>query len=129
MRLRRWISIFAMLGVLLHAGALVRHHGVMLGALLQYDALVSDLAAFCHGGADSASHSPGDLPSIPKPSDAKNGCPICSGHSPAFAVVAPALLELRVPTPAAACWHCLASSATTHNHAVCPPARGPPALA
>ena len=107
MRLRRWISIFAMLGVLLHAGALVRHHGVMLGALLQYDALVSDLAAFCHSGADGASHSPVDLPSIPKPSDAKNGCPICSGHSPAFAVVAPALLELRVPASAAACWHCL----------------------
>ena len=100
MRLRGWISVFAMLGVLLHAGALVRHHGVMLGAVLQYHALVSDLAEFCHG-ADNASRSPADLPSIPKPSDAKNGCPICSGQSPAFAVIAPAPLDVPAPTTAA----------------------------
>ena len=128
MRLRGWISVFAMLGVLLHAGALVRHHGVMLGAVLQYHALVSDLAEFCHG-ADSASRSPADLPSIPKPSDAKNGCPICSGQSPAFAVFAPAPLDFPFQRPQRLCWHFPAYSFATHHHPVCPPARGPPALA
>ena len=39
MRSRRWIALVALLGVLLHAGAIVRHHGVMLGATLQYQAL------------------------------------------------------------------------------------------
>jgi hypothetical protein len=128
MRLRGWISVFAMLGVLLHAGALVRHHGVMLGAVLQYHALVSDLAEFCHG-ADDASRSPADLPSIPKPSDAKNGCPICSGQSPAFAVIAPAPLDVPAPATPGIYWHFPAYSFATHHHPVCPPARGPPALA
>ena len=127
MRLRGWISVFAMLGVLLHAGALVQHHGVMLG-VLQYHALVSDLAEFCHG-ADNASRSPADLPSIPKPSDAKNGCPICSGQSPAFAVIAPAPLDVPAPATAGIYWHFPAYSFATHHHPVWPPARGPPALA
>jgi hypothetical protein len=129
MRLRGWINAFAMLGVLLHAGAVVRHHGVMLGALLEYHALVSNLAEFCHGGADNTSRSPADLPSIPKPSDVKNGCPVCSGQAPAFAIVAPAPFEIPVPAPAATYWHNLASAFATHHHPVCPPARGPPALA
>ena len=129
MRPRRWIGVLAMLGVLLHAGALVRHHGVMLGALLQYEALVSDLAAVCHGGADSASRSLADLPSIPKPSEAQNGCPVCSGQSPAYVVVAPEPLAVAAHDPAPASWHFLAISPAAHLHAVCPPARGPPALA
>ena len=57
---------------MMHAGAVVRHNGVMLGAILQFNELVSDLAtAFCHGGSNSASPASSDLPWIPKPSDAK----------------------------------------------------------
>ena len=49
MRARRWISIFALFGVLLHAGAIVRHNAAMTGAALQYQALVTGLAELCHG--------------------------------------------------------------------------------
>ena len=127
MRLRRWISAVAVLGVLLHAGALVRHHGVMLGALLQYEALVADLAAYCHSGADT-SRAPADLPSIPKPSDAKSGCPICSGQSPAFAPPSAAQAGGSERVPVATSWRHVVDAAPANRHAVCPPARGPPAL-
>lgn len=48
--MRRWINILAVFAVLLHAGALVRHHAVMLNADAQHKALLADLGAICHGG-------------------------------------------------------------------------------
>jgi hypothetical protein len=105
MRLRQWISVVAMLGVLLHAAALVRHYGVMLAAHLQYQALVSDLSSICQGVATDVGNASADLPHVPKPSDAQNGCPICSGQTPASAVVAAAPIRF---------------------HQSWPPARGPP---
>ena len=127
MRLRKWISLVALLGVLVHAGALVRHHGVMVGALLQYNVLVSDLSASCHGGTDQPAPTPVDLPSIPKPSDAKNGCPICSGQGLAFAVLAPVSLEVPNHPWATSLWSSSVALLPAPRHAVCPPARGPPA--
>ena len=70
----------AALAVLLHGGALVRHHGIMLGALLEHAALTTDLAAFCHSGAATDASKLGELPSIPRPTDAQHGCPMCSGQ-------------------------------------------------
>jgi hypothetical protein len=125
MRRRQWIAIVAMVSVLLHAAALVRHHGVMLGAHLQYQALVADLTASCHGEVD-ASKASADLPHVPKPIDAQSGCPICSGQAPSFAIisrdalVAPARLRTR-PS-----WGVLRPLPISGPHAVCPPARGPP---
>ena len=47
-------------------GALVRHNGVMLGALLEHAALTADLTALCRSGAATDASQLGELPSIPK---------------------------------------------------------------
>lgn len=128
MRLRRWVSLIAVLGVLLHAGALVRHNGVMLAAAGVHAALTSDLLAICHGGVDAASNTLADLPSIPKPTNATSGCPLCSGPASAFALAAPASHEFRVATAPLVYGRPLQPSLSPRGHAVCPPARAPPAL-
>lgn len=127
MRSRKWISVLALLGVLLHAGAIVRHNAAMTGANLQYQALLTGLAQICHGSATADVLAAAELPYVPKPTDAQSGCPICSGLGPAVAVLAaqPAAVVLDLPTTIAfhPATHCVPDS----GHAVCPPARGPPA--
>lgn len=128
MRSRRWISILAVLGVLLHAGAIVRHNAAMAAASLQYQALVAGLSQICHS-TGSGTLDASEVPYVPRPSDAQNGCPICSGLGQVVALSAPAcsVIPLTQAEPAflPANAQCLADS----GHAVCPPARGPPALA
>lgn len=119
--------MLAALAVLLHGGALVRHNGVMLGALLEHAALTANLTALCQSGTATDASKLGELPSIPKPTDAQHGCPVCSGQCPVFALdapVAPAPVALAV-----ACrWQAppLVSLTPAATHPVCPPARAPP---
>lgn len=130
MRSRRLISFVALLGVLLHAGALVRHSTTMLGALLQHQALVTDLAQICHSAGTTTTVADAELPIVPKPTDAQYGCPLCSGMGAAFALVAPTLAAIMLPPPAAPpALHADATSIPESPRAVHPPARGPPALA
>lgn len=126
--LRRLISFVVLLGVLLHAHAIVRHNGIMLDAHLQRASLVADLIVICHpsgtGTVDAAS-----LPDVPLPSDAENNCPLCSGLGPAVALPPPAFTPYYVafaparPSPPPA----------IHGKALprtfIPPARGPPLFA
>jgi len=129
-RLRQWIGLVAMLGVLLHAAALVRHHGVMLAAHLKYQALISDLSIICHGAATDVGTASADLPHVPKPSDAQNGCPICSGQAPATAVAAALdLVEVHQPASVAIGWHEPRNSTPIRLRQSWPPARGPPTSA
>lgn len=128
MRSRRWIGIVALLGVLLHAGALVCHHATMLGATLQHQALLADLAQICHGAGTTASEPAPDLPAIPKPTDAQNGCPLCSGLGFAFALAAPVLAAIVLPA-AAPVFQVRVAAVPSVRPAVHPPVRGPPALA
>jgi hypothetical protein len=127
MRLRRWTAVAAVLGVLLHALALVRHHGIMLDAQLLEQALASGVS-FCLGDADTASSHAG-LPGIPKPSDAQSGCPICTGHAPAVALVASDFLTVPLRFAMPARWHEPERIVLASPHAVCPLPRGPPASA
>ena len=129
MRSRRWISVLALLGVLLHAGAIVRHNAAMTGANLQYQALVTGLSQLCHSVTSGKVLAAAELPFVPKPTDAQNGCPICSGLSPAVALAAPELEVAFVPAPVAIAFHPDAQRTSASAHAVCPPARGPPAAA
>jgi hypothetical protein len=126
MRLRQLVGMMAVFGVLLHAVAVVRHHGLMLGTHLQYQALVSDLSAICHGGQSKAGEAPAELPYVPKPLDAQNGCPICSGQVPAFAVVSFDLVELPAPGSVLVSWDEPRFAAPSHLDLTWPPARGPP---
>lgn len=89
MRLRRWLSVLAIVGVLLHAGALVRHHVYMAGgaaaanssASAAVDALLADLTFICHAG--------GDTPDGGTPPSAKPSCPVCSGLASLIALAPP----------------------------------------
>jgi hypothetical protein len=128
MHLRRRIGILAILGVLLHAGALVRHNAVMVGALLSHQALVADLHQICNPGGgtiDAAS-----LPDVPRPTDAQNGCPICSGLASAFALAAPDAMPLPAGgvVRAAHPWVAVAALAGPAR-VFLPPVRGPPIVA
>ena len=121
MRSRKWISILALFGVLLHAGAVVRHNAAMTGANLQYQALVTGLAQICHGTATGDALAAAELPYVPKPTDAQNGCPICSGLSSAVALAAPpqpALVSLAPPVTIA--FHPEAHCVPDSGYAVCP---------
>jgi hypothetical protein len=123
--LRRIAAVLALFGVLLHAGASVRHQSVMLDALRQHQALVTDLHALCNpGGAiDWAS-----VPYVPRPTDVQTGCPVCSGLASIFALAEPsfalALGARERPTYQRAVVVVLPERPRAH-----PPARGPPAQA
>ena len=127
--MRRWINILAVFAVLLHAGALVRHHAVMLGAQGQHQALLADLAVICHGNGSTERLAASDLPAVPQPSDAENGCPLCAGLTTAFAIAD------QAQAPTAPVFYARAhtfrhvqfvvSDLTETRH---PPSRGPPAI-
>jgi hypothetical protein len=117
-----------MLGVLLHAAALIRHHGVMLNAHLDYQVLVAGLTAICHGDPDVAS-SPADLPGPPSPPNAQKDCPVCSGQAPTLAVAPLRSLEEPIRLAASSDWSEFAETPRALPHPVCPPARGPPRFA
>ncbi|MGE3066347.1 MAG: DUF2946 family protein [Hyphomicrobiaceae bacterium] len=126
---RRWIGMLAVLGVLLHAGALVRHNATMLGATAQANALLADLAVICHGTGTQDLAKTASLPDAP-PADPQSSCPLCSGLTPAFALASPLptpIPTLRVADPAVfqAPGHRVTAGVRTSP----PPARGPPALA
>ena len=127
MRLPTLIRLIAVLGVLLHAGALVRHHGMMLGGHLQHQALLSDLAALCHASGDTGS-STAELPWIPAPTQGKSDCPVCGGQVSAFALAAPDLPQLPSRVAIVESWQLPASRGDPQYPAVCPPARGPPSV-
>ncbi len=129
MRSRTLVSIIALLGVLLHAGALVRHNTTMLGAHLQHRSLIADLGQLCQGGGTASSIPAADQPAIPQPTDAQNGCPLCSGLGTAFALLAPELAAILLPAPAAPIFHAVPIDIPELPHAAHPPARGPPARA
>jgi hypothetical protein len=126
MRSRRLIGIVALLGVLVHAGALVRHNGMMLGALLQYQGLVADLTAMCHGSGTPAD---ADLPFLPRPTGAEFGCPICSGVVAAFALAPVEVAEIAPRLPGAHRQPPRLTASASVERLGLPPGRGPPALA
>jgi len=131
MCLRRWVSVIAVLGVLLHAAAVVRHHGLMLAASPVLASLEADLLVLCHGGAQQTPDVPDGLPPGPgpKPSDAKTACPICAWHVPAFALAPVERPDIPATTVAEIAWPHSRPTAMARRHPVCPPARGPPAFA
>jgi hypothetical protein len=126
MRLRGWTILIAVIGVLLHAGILVRHNGNMLASALAPDQLTADLRVICHGGVEDPSTSSPDRPSNPSPTDAKGNCPICMGHAPAFVLAAPEQLDVFAPPMIGFELGTLCRILFVQRSAVCPPARGPP---
>lgn len=136
MRLKHWLSWLAIVGMLLHAGAVVRHNASMLGTALaavsqsapakNYSVLdesgnVIIAGAICHGnGFDDGSH---DESQADKPR-----CPVCSGYVTAVAIDAPSACASIARLLTIADVVVIATLAHTPDvHHVVPPQRGPPA--
>ncbi|MEO8652252.1 MAG: DUF2946 family protein [Hyphomicrobiaceae bacterium] len=126
--LRRAISYLVVLGVLLHAAAIVRHNTVMLEAHVLRASLVADLMVSCHpNGTNSVD--PANLPDVPVPADAKNGCPICSGLAFALALPTPDLTPHFVAFDPPRLRPVIVVAHHALPRAILPPSRGPPSLA
>jgi hypothetical protein len=113
------------MGVLLHAGLLVRHSLTMVDAAKAYHALLTDLAGLCRTSHDDGAVPVSDLPSLPQPSDPA-GCPVCAGLAGAFAVLGPQAVLLRAEPAAESRLPGIASAAPRSRRTAHPPARGPP---
>jgi hypothetical protein len=123
---RRYINLVALIGVLVHAGLVVRHHQVMLGAHLERQDLIGALAVICHSNGQPATSSE-NVPWVPLPSDQQNShCPLCAGL--ATAVALPASVESGVPLQfrAAAPQLVRYEARPVETESVKPPTRGPP---
>jgi hypothetical protein len=128
MRAKWWISVLAVLGVLVHAAAIARHTTSHAGAALQYHTLLADLAQLCRSDAKTDAAAGPELPFIPPPTDALS-CQVCCGLGSTVASLAPEGASLVVPAPAAVALQLVSYCAPQSRFAACPPARGPPALA
>ena len=125
--LRRAVSNLVVLGVLLHAAALVRHNVVMLDAHLLRGSLMVDLMLICHpSGTNNVE--PGNLPDVPVPTDAQNGCPVCSGLAFALALPAPDLTPHFVAFDPPRLRPVIVAAHHPLPRALLPPSRGPPTL-
>lgn len=125
--MRRVITVLAALGVLLHAGAVARHNGVMVTKSLEAQALFAALTIICHSSGTSIVpvSDAGFIPSSEQASD----CPICSGPSPA-AVVAE-VPDLPASALIQGCERIarIAERALERLPSFWPPSRAPPSLA
>jgi hypothetical protein len=129
MRDCRWIGALALLGVLLHAAAVVQHAAAFAGATLQVVSLRADLAQLCRGGARRAAVPASELPLLPAPARGQGECQFCCALGSVVALLAPERMGLLVPILGGASVPTAEYRASRSSHAACPPARGPPALA
>lgn len=125
--LRRLISFAVLLGVLMHAHAIVRHNGVMLDAHLQRASLIADLVLICHPSG-TGTMDPASLPDVPRPTDAQNDCPICSGFAHAVALPPPVFVPYYLVFQPAQPLPLPAIRRVELARAIIPPARGPPSI-
>ena len=127
LRHRIWIAILAMLAVLTHGAALVRHHGRMLAAELTSAIEQSSLAVICRPTDPQAASLAAEPSSTPEPrTPTPSDCPICAGAVPGFTLTASAAL------PAVPLWTevephpSVALTTRAPMRVALPPARGPP---
>lgn len=132
---RKWLSFVAMVGVLVHAYALVRHNGSMLAHALAPASTTTQSVedarrTWAASGLPAAAFQlclSGD-PSTPGSGGAAAGdCPLCNG-TPAAAVPPPLVAVIALPAQSTAI--AIPRDERSDRHLVIrPPARGPPALA
>lgn len=127
--MRRWLTILAVFGVVLHAGLVARHNGMMVTAKLDHQSLVTALSVLCHGlgpsaGADAAV----ETPFIPMPGSTEP-CPACGALCAMAAAPVPdqVMAEVRQNEASVRIFRraMLLADATAGRR---PPPTGPPAL-
>lgn len=85
-RARHLTALVALIGVLLHVGFTVRHHGLSLSTRFASNALIADLGLICLGGGGTSRQAGADFPDVPTPDENWVTCPICSGLTGAIAI-------------------------------------------
>ena len=124
MLLRRWVSVVAIVGVLVHTGLFVHHNAMMLGMALDGVALAGAFGEICH----SRPGSPQSVdPALPQsPDSVRYHCPDCLGSSGVNAVLpsAPAfyLTFYQIDSDT----RVLTAPVVSLDVPLWPPGRGPP---
>ena len=104
MRRHRWIALVAIVGVLVHAVAIVRHHAAMTAVPSADRSLLADLAvAICHGASGRTALAGKELPGPPR-NDSLD-CPLCMGVPAAFVCPSPASFIVPADAVGLASWH------------------------
>lgn len=131
-RCGRLLSLLALLGVLLHAQALVRH--VLLAAAhsvsVENAALIADLGVICHAPADAeAIDAPSSTPGSPaSPKDKVSSCPVCAGLLSLHALQPPTLDISFQQCRSAPVRIASAQNGKVLPRYLRPPGRGPPTV-
>lgn len=128
MSLRKWICVVATLGMLLHAGAFVRHALAMATPTSASElALIADLGVICHSDQGGDATASADLPPPASKPDQSSKCPMCLGLAAAFALPSMAG-ELLPPATGPPARVAIVQDyiVLSRGSALPPPARGPP---
>lgn len=132
MRSRILITVLALMGVLVHALAVVRHTTTMVIAVPAAAAETAgpeatgglEAAPICHSSANEEDAADGQVPP-----GAKTTCPICLGLVSAVAP-APVVAALSAPTSLRCIEHfAVGDQRVQALKRIRPPSRGPPSLA
>lgn len=129
MRRHRWTALAALIGVLLHAGLIVRHNAMVLSAKLDHAALASALGVICHGNGGVTQLPASEQPALPEPELDRGSCPLCAGMAPAFALVNESPLACHAPDTTSSRIAVVGETIRIRLAPVCPPSCGPPAFA
>lgn len=137
MRLRATITVLALLGVLVHALAVVRHSTVVMLAAATVAEITAtgpaadslEAAPICHASQNGASQDGANAPSGPMPSGSKLSCPICLGLASAVALAPAAVLLPRPVCERPLDRFAVDDERVRVHERIRPPSRGPPSLA
>lgn len=125
MKRRRAIAFLAIIGVLFHAAAVVRH-GVMMLSLTAAPAahsLAADLTVICHGAVEAAEDGKGTTGA---PGTVAKHCPLCTTGAAAASLAVPEIFELAAPALAATHQFIRVDIRSEQLKRIRPPGRGPP---
>jgi hypothetical protein len=125
-RIRKLLSLLAMVGVLFHAGLVVRHSSLMAGVTIERAVLAGAFGVICHGNPSAGESFDAQSPATQDPVQKQARCPICLGFASAAAVLPelPACHIERYATTAIA--QAAVEAVAPASHALWPPGRGPP---
>lgn len=138
--MRRIVAILAVVGMLLHAFALVRHATVMMAHEFADAAVASaasrtpstalqafeaDLSAICHTDRGGTRAQPD---SGQAPESGKSSCPICTGLCAAVALTTPVIQFVSPASPPVAEFELPRDQRVEQHKRIRPPGRGPPSL-
>lgn len=128
MRSKHWMVLVALIGVLLHAGLIVRHNAMALSAKLDHAALATLFGFICHGNGGVSRLPASEQPALPEQEQDRGSCPICAGMAPAFAVLTDMLLPCQAHDTVSFRMAVVGKIIHVRLAAVCPPSCGPPAF-